>query len=46
MKIFRCLPLILLALMGVRPVEAADKAPAAKDIVVLQRLPVPGTDTP
>jgi quercetin dioxygenase-like cupin family protein len=37
------LPLILAALMCLESVEAADKAPAAKDTVVLQRVPVPGT---
>lgn len=38
------LPFILVALMGVQPAQADDKAPAAKDTVVLQRVPVPGTD--
>ena len=44
MKSARYLPLILSALVCVQPVEAADSAPAAKDTVVLQRVPVPGTD--
>jgi quercetin dioxygenase-like cupin family protein len=30
--------------MCVQSVDAADSAPAAKDTVVLQRVPVPGTD--
>lgn len=44
MKSARCLPFLLLALMCVQSAEAADSAPAAKDTVVLQRVPVPGTD--
>ena len=44
MKRFLYLPLILPALMSVQPVEAADKAPAATDTVVLQRVPIAGTD--
>jgi quercetin dioxygenase-like cupin family protein len=44
MKSVRCLPLILLARTSVQPAEAADRAPTARDTVVLQRVPVPGTD--
>jgi quercetin dioxygenase-like cupin family protein len=44
MKNIHYLPLVLLAVMSVQPVGAANKAPAAKDTVVLQRVPVPGTD--
>ncbi|KVL32858.1 cupin domain-containing protein [Burkholderia sp. MSMB1835] len=44
MKIYHCLPLILLTLASARLAEAADRAPAAKDTVVLQRVPVPGSD--
>jgi hypothetical protein len=40
----RCLALIAAALLGLQSVEAAEKAPAAKDTVVLQRVPVQGTD--
>jgi quercetin dioxygenase-like cupin family protein len=44
MKRSRCVALILPALICAQSVEAADKAPAASDTVVLQRVPVPGTD--
>lgn len=44
MKSARCLLLLLPSLMCVQTVKAADSAPAAKDTVVLQRVPVPGTD--
>lgn len=44
MKNLRYLPLALLALVSVQPVQAADKAPAAKETVVLQRVPIVGTD--
>lgn len=44
MKSARCLLLLLPALMCVQAVKAAESAPAAKDTVVLQRVPVPGTD--
>jgi hypothetical protein len=38
------IPLILMTLMSVRSVEAAaEKAIPAKDTIVLQRVPVPGT---
>jgi|HubBroStandDraft_5_1064220.scaffolds.fasta_scaffold119920_2 quercetin dioxygenase-like cupin family protein len=33
-----------LALISVQSVQAADSAPVAKETVVLQRVPVPGTD--
>ncbi|HEX4021425.1 MAG TPA: cupin domain-containing protein [Acidobacteriaceae bacterium] len=39
-----CLPLLLLAaLLSAQSAEAAQPAPAAKDTVVLQRVPIPGT---
>ncbi|WP_235212838.1 MULTISPECIES: cupin domain-containing protein [Burkholderia] len=38
------LPLILLALTSVQQVEAVGNAPAAKDTIVLQRVPIAGTD--
>ena len=44
MYIYRYFVLFLLTLIGVQSVDAADKAPAAKDTVVLQRVPIPGTD--
>lgn len=44
MNSYCCLPVVLVALMAAQPIEAADEAPAARDTVVLQRVPVPGTD--
>jgi quercetin dioxygenase-like cupin family protein len=46
MKSARCLSLLVPALTFIctQPAEAAGSAPAAKDTVVLQRVPVPGTD--
>jgi quercetin dioxygenase-like cupin family protein len=40
----RCLALVAAALLGLQSVEAAEKGPATKDTVVLQRVPVQGTD--
>ena len=44
MSSHRCFPLVLVALIAVQSVKSADKAPAAKETVVLQRAAVPGTD--
>ena len=38
------IPLVLVTLMSTQAVEAADKPPPAKDTVVMQRVPLPGTD--
>lgn len=40
----RCVPLIAAALMHPPSANAGEKAPDAKETVVLQRVPVPGTD--
>jgi hypothetical protein len=44
MNSYRCLALVLVALIAVQSVNSADKVPAAKETVVLQRVAVPGTD--
>lgn len=44
MKRFGCFPLVAVGLMNMPLAFAAGTAPAAKDTVVLQRVPVPGTD--
>jgi quercetin dioxygenase-like cupin family protein len=44
MKRFGCFSLVAAILMGMQSVFAAGAMPAAKDTVVLQRVPVPGTD--
>lgn len=44
MKNIRHFPWVLLALVSVQPVQGADPAPAAKETVVLQRVPIAGTD--
>jgi quercetin dioxygenase-like cupin family protein len=40
----RCLALVFVALITVQSVGSAEKAPAAKETVVLQRVAVPGTE--
>ncbi|MFM0221973.1 cupin domain-containing protein [Paraburkholderia dipogonis] len=45
MNSVRCLPFAIAALMtSMQAANAGDKAPPAKDTVVLQRVPVAGTD--
>jgi hypothetical protein len=44
MKSARCLVLFLSTLTCIQPVDAAERTPAVKDTVVLQRVPVPGSD--
>lgn len=44
MKFNDCFAWMLAAIMAVPSLDAAAKAPSAKDTVVLQRVPVPGTD--
>ncbi|SDG36779.1 cupin domain-containing protein [Paraburkholderia phenazinium] len=43
MKSYRYILLTLLVLVSLQSAKATDNAPAAKDTVVLQRVPVPGT---
>jgi quercetin dioxygenase-like cupin family protein len=44
MNTYRCLSLVLAALITGQSVKSADRPPAAKETVVLQRVSVPGTD--
>lgn len=44
MNSLRCVPLIAAVLMNLPSANAGEKAPDAKETVVLQRVPVPGTD--
>jgi quercetin dioxygenase-like cupin family protein len=44
MNILRCVPLLAVILMNLPSANAGEKAPDAKETVVLQRVPVPGTD--
>ncbi|MEM5459970.1 cupin domain-containing protein [Paraburkholderia phytofirmans] len=44
MNILRCVPLLAVILMNLPSANAGEKAPDAKETVVLQRVPVPATD--
>ena len=44
MNNFRCVPLLAVILMNLPSANAGEKAPDAKETVVLQRVPVPATD--
>jgi quercetin dioxygenase-like cupin family protein len=44
MNSLRCVPLIAAALITLSSANAAEKLPDAKETVVFQRVPVPGTD--
>ncbi|MFM0553394.1 cupin domain-containing protein [Paraburkholderia sediminicola] len=44
MNSLRCVPLIAAVLVILQSANAGEKPPDAKETVVLQRVPVPGTD--
>lgn len=44
MNSLRCVPLIAAVAMNLPSADAGEKAPDAKETVVLQRVAVPGTD--